>query len=149
VENLTWCSYFRQVTIVTFCNSTSCFSKRLKFFGSLLCLKWFTRICRQRQGCSGVGTHGNGVSTPFCAGKVTWWCRIQTITLKHGCDFTDVLATRRIALLVISLQWNTKIQCKNTCRRMLTFIELFWVVFLFICRSHTSFFSNLPLGKGP
>jgi len=37
------------------------------------------------------------------------------ITLKHGCDLTDVLATRRFALLVKSLQWNRKIQCWNSC----------------------------------
>jgi len=44
------------------------------------------------QGCSGVGTRGNGVPTPFCT------------TLKHGCDLTDVIVTRKFALLDISLQ---------------------------------------------
>ena len=41
--------------------------------------------------------------------NVTWRCGIQTITLKHSCDLTDVLATHRFSLLVKSLQWNRKI----------------------------------------
>jgi len=31
-----------------------------------------------------------------------------------------------------SLQWNRKIQCGNSCRRMLALFELFGAVFLFI-----------------
>jgi len=58
------------------------------------------------------------------------------ITIKHGCDLTDVLATRRFALLVKSLQWNKKIQCGNSCRRMLAFFEQFGIVFFCIwCRN--------------
>jgi len=49
------------------------------------------------------------------------------ITLKHGCDLTDVLATCRFALLVKSLQWNRKIQCRSSCRQTLTLFELFGV----------------------
>ena len=72
------------------------------------------------------------VPKPFCTSNVNWRCGIQTITLKHDCDRTDVLATRRFALLVKSLQWKRKIQCGNSCRRMLTLLELFGTVFLFI-----------------
>jgi len=54
------------------------------------------------------------------------------ITLKHGCDLTDVPATRRFALLVKGQQWNRKIQCGNSCRKMLFLFELFGAVFLFI-----------------
>jgi len=43
------------------------------------------------------------VPTPFCTSNVTWGCGIKTITLKHGCNFTDVLKTRRFALLDKSL----------------------------------------------
>jgi len=67
------------------------------------------------QGCSGLGTRLNGVTTPFCTSNVAWRCGIQTIALKHGCHQTDVLLTRRFALLVKSLQWNRKIQCGNSC----------------------------------
>ena len=51
-------------------------------------------------------------------------------TLKDGCNLTVV--TRRFALLVKSLQWDRKIQCGNSCRRMLTLFELFGAVFLSI-----------------
>ena len=44
----------------------------------------------------------------------------------------SVLVTCIFALLVKSLQWNRKIQCGNSCRRMLTLFELFGTVFLFI-----------------
>jgi len=54
------------------------------------------------------------------------------ITLKHGCDLTDVLATCRFALLVRSSQWNRKIQCRSSCRQMLNLFELFGAAFLFI-----------------
>ena len=54
------------------------------------------------------------------------------ITLKHGCDLTDVLVTCRFALLVKSLQWNRNIQCGSSCRKMLTLFKLFGVAFLFI-----------------
>jgi len=54
------------------------------------------------------------------------------VILKHGCDLTDVLATRRFALLVKSLHWNRKIQCGNSIRQMLFLFELFGAVFLFI-----------------
>ena len=72
----------------------------------------------EMQGWSGVGTRSHTF--------------LQCITLKHGWDHTDVLATRRFALLVRSLQWNRKIQCGNTYRRMLTLSELFGAIFLFI-----------------
>jgi len=52
--------------------------------------------------------------------------------LKHDCDLTNVLATRRFALLVKNHQWNRKIQRGNSRRRMLTFLELFGEVFLLI-----------------
>jgi len=32
----------------------------------------------------------------------------------------------RFALLVKSLQWNKKIQCRSYCRQMLTLFELLW-----------------------
>ena len=51
---------------------------------------------------------------------------------KHDCDLTDVLATFRFALLVKSLQRNRKVQCGNSSREMLTLLELFDAVFLFI-----------------
>jgi len=70
------------------------------------------------QGCSGVGT---AFLHLFCTSNVTWRCGIQTITLEHGCDLTDGLATRRFALLV-----------KNVCRRMLTLRELLGAIFLFV-----------------
>ena len=43
-----------------------------------------------------------------------------------------MLAARRCALLVRSLQWKRKIQCGNSCRRMLPWFELFRAAFLFI-----------------
>ena len=53
------------------------------------------------QECSGVGTTfphlfvvWKAVPTPFCISDLTWTCGIETITLKHGCDLTDVLVTR-------------------------------------------------------
>jgi len=48
------------------------------------------------------------VLTPFSTSNVTWRCGIQKITLKHGCDLTDGLATRRFALLVNSSHSETK-----------------------------------------
>jgi len=60
----------------------------------------------------GVEWDGKRVPTLFCTGNVTWRRGIQTITIKNGCDLTDVLATRRSALLVKSLHWNRKIQCE-------------------------------------
>jgi len=45
---------------------------------------------------------------------------LDYFTFKHGCDLTDVLATRRFALLVKSPQWSGKIQCGNSCRWMST-----------------------------
>jgi len=60
-------------------------------------------------------------------------------TLKRGCDLTDVLATSRFALLVKSLQWKRKIQCRKCCRRMLTLFELFGAAFPFTwCRNGVS-----------
>jgi len=56
------------------------------------------------------------------------------IALKYGCGLTDALATRRFALLVKSLQRNKKIQCGNSCWRMLILFELFGAVFLIIWR---------------
>jgi len=68
--------------------------------------------------------------------SLTFFCLLPLFfhycTLKRGCDLTDVLATRRFALLVKSLQWKRKIQCGNSCGRMLTLFELFGAVFLFI-----------------
>ena len=91
-------------------------------------------------GCSGVGTEfpqlflaWERVPTPFCTSNVTWRCGIQKITLKHGCDLTDGLATGRFARLVNSWQqqWNKNIQCGNSCGRMLTLFELFGSAFSF------------------
>jgi len=61
-----------------------------------------TRGAQVHQGCK----VSPGVHT-FCTDNVTWRCGIQTITLKNGYDHTDVLATRRFALLDKSLQWNS------------------------------------------
>jgi len=90
-----------------------------------------------RQGCSGVGTLGNGVPTPFCTSNITWRYGIQTIIFKHGCVLTDVLATRRFALLdkskqLVKKSTNRKIQCGNSRRRIVTWFKLFGVVFLHI-----------------
>ena len=89
-----------------------------------------------RQGCSGVGTLGNGVPTPFCTSNVTWRCGIQTIIFKHGCVLTDVLATRSFVLLdkskqLVKKSTNWRIQCGTSCRRVLTLFKLFVVVFIF------------------
>ena len=90
-----------------------------------------------------------GVPTPFYTNNVTWTCEIQTIRLKHGWNLTDVLVTRRFALLVKSLQWNRKIQCGNSCRRMFTYIQTIWYSLPFHLawerRSHNSCFSTTPL----
>jgi len=90
-----------------------------------------------------------GVPTPFYTNNVTWTCEIQTIRLKHGWNLTDVLVTRRFALLVKSLQWNRKIQCGNSCRRMFTYIQTIWYSLPFYLawerRSHNSCFSTTPL----
>ena len=48
------------------------------------------------------------VPTPFNDCNVTWRCGIHKIILKHGCDFTDGLATRKFSLLVKSLHSGTK-----------------------------------------
>jgi len=48
------------------------------------------------------------IPTPFCTSNVTSRCGSHKITLKHGCDLTDGLATRRFALLVNSLHSETK-----------------------------------------
>jgi len=48
------------------------------------------------------------VPTPFFTSNVTSRCGIQKITLKHGCDLTGGLATRRFALLVNSLRSEIK-----------------------------------------
>ena len=48
------------------------------------------------------------VPTPLCTSNLTWKCGIQKITLKHGCDLTDGLATRRFALLVKSVHSITR-----------------------------------------
>jgi len=55
------------------------------------------------------------------------------------CDPNDYIKTwlrfhsdKQNPLLVKSLQWVTKIQCGNSYRGVLTFIELFCAVFLFI-----------------
>jgi len=109
-------------------------------------IRWGTRgTCPQE--CSGVGTRGNRVPTPFlvwervptpfCTSNITWRCGIQTIILKHGCVLTDVLATRRFALLdksqqLVKKSTNRKIQCGNSCRRMLTLFQLSGVVFHYI-----------------
>jgi len=90
-----------------------------------------------RQRCCGVGTLGNGVPSPFCTSNVTWRCGIQTIIFKHGCVLTDVLATRSFVLLdkskqLVKKSTNRKIQCGNSCRRVLTLFKLFVVVFLHI-----------------
>jgi len=64
------------------------------------------------QGCSGVGTSFPhlvlAVPTPFCTSNLTWRCGIQKITLKHGCNLTDGLATRRFALLVKRIHSETR-----------------------------------------
>ena len=65
-------------------------------------------------------------------------------TLKHGCDLTYVLVTRRFALLVKSLQWNRNIQCGKLCKQMHILFKEFGEVFL-VGSSHTSFFSTTPL----
>jgi len=44
----------------------------------------------------------------------------RKIRLKRGWDLTDVLATRRFALLVKSLQWKRNIQCGNSFSWILT-----------------------------
>ena len=61
----------------------------------------------EHQGCSGVGTAFphlflacERVPTPFCTSNVTWGCGIRKITLKHGRDLTDELATRRFVYTV-------------------------------------------------
>jgi len=61
--------------------------------------------------------------------------------LKHGCVLTDVVATRRFALLdksqqLVKKSTNGKIQCGNLCRRMLTLFKLFGVVFHYIWREN-------------
>ena len=77
------------------------------------------------------------VPKSFCTSNVTWRCGIQTITLQHGCNRTDVLATPKFTLLVKSLQRKRKIQCQNSRRRMLILFELFGAVFLFIWCGNT------------
>jgi len=99
---------------------------------------------------TGVWWGGNGVPTPFCTSKVRCRCGIQTITLKHGCDLTDVLSTRKFALLIKSLQWNRKIHRGNSCRRMPTLFELFGAVFRFVGVGTAFpylFFSTTSLGN--
>jgi len=39
---------------------------------------------------------------------------IETITLKHGSNFIDVLVTRRFALLVKSLQWEDPVTGRSS-----------------------------------
>jgi len=51
-----------------------------------------------------VGTRWNGVPTSLFGVGMCSRTFLHEITLKHGCDLTDVLATRRFALLIKSLQ---------------------------------------------
>jgi len=72
--------------------------------------------------------------------------QLRTAALTHGCDLTDVLATFSFTLLVKSLQWNRKIQCRSYCSQIFTSFELFGVAILFICCGNgvnTSLFSAL------
>jgi len=78
------------------------------------------------QGCSGLGTLETENGVPHLSAQ---------ITTKHDCDHTDVLATRRFALLVKSPQGDKKIQCGNSCRRMLTLFEQFGAVVFRWCRN--------------
>jgi len=55
-----------------------------------------------------VGTRGIGVPTPLFGVGTPYPTFVYWITLKYVCDPADVLATRRIALLVKSLQWKQK-----------------------------------------
>jgi len=69
---------------------------------------------------------------------------LHYITLKYGCNLTDMLATPRFALLVKTLQWNRKIQCGNSFWRMLSSFKrsliLFGAVFLVIWCGNASLF---------
>ena len=82
-------------------------------------------------------------------GVVRWERRyhafLHLITLKRGCDLTDVLARRRFALLVKSLQWSSG----KSCRRMLPYTIWSSLPFYLVWerRSHTSFFSTTTLNK--
>ena len=70
-------------------------------------------------------------SSQLCSGVGTAFPHLFALDyVKHGCDLTDVLVTRRFALLVKSLQWNRTIQCGNSCRQMLVSFELFGAVLL-------------------
>jgi len=71
-------------------------------------------------------------SHTFCISDVTWRCGIQTIRLKHGCDLTNVLATRRFPLLVPKFAVKQD-PLWTSCRWMLTLFELLAVVFLLFC----------------
>ena len=105
-----------------------------------------TSVCQRRQECNCVGTRWNGVPIHFCTRNVAWKCGMQTITMKHGCDLTDVLTKRRFALLGKRLLWNRKIQCGNSCRWILTLFGRIAAVLLYIWWGNgvpTPFFSAL------
>jgi len=70
----------------------------------------------QVPGCSGVGTRSHTF--------------LHLITLKHGCDLTDVLATCRFALLVKVYSETGRSSVKTLAGD--TLFELFGAVFLFI-----------------
>jgi len=93
----------------------------------------------QAQGCSGVGTRGNGVPIPFfCCGNAFPHLFVLVTLLEDvgskrlHWNMAAISQMRTFALLVKSLQRDRKIQCGNSCRRMLTLFELFRLVFLCI-----------------
>ena len=102
------------------------------------------------------------VPTPFNDCNVTWRCGIHKIILKHGCDFTDGLATRKFSLLVKSLHSGTKksgveILVGECSLYSNCLAQLFWhgvptplwkgvgKPLLWKRRTHTSFFSTTLL----
>jgi len=87
----------------------------------------------QVQGCSGVGKAFPHLFTLDY---------IETWLWSHGCA-----SDMQIRTASKSLQWNRKIQCRNTCRRH--FIRTIWcsLPFYLVWKrlSHTSFFNTTPL----
>jgi len=94
---------------------------------------------RLKELSSGVlwsGNAGERRSYTFCTSNITWRCGIQTIIFNHVCALTDALATRRFVLLdkskqLVKKSTHRKIQCGNSCRRIVTVFKLFGVVFIF------------------
>ena len=117
-------SCFRSCGVGTVVYGKGCFVLHVSCCGSCMVAQ------NIRQGCTRVWFRGvvewERVPTPFCTSNVTWRCGIQAVRLKHGCDLTDVLATRRFVLLAKSLQWNRKIKCGNSGRRMFVYIQNIW-----------------------